>query len=51
MDSVQEYKANRCMTAQGRCLLILQSNDQPGQVTVAASADGVQSESVSFDIR
>jgi hypothetical protein len=50
VDSVQDYKADRCTTAQGRCLLILQSNDRPGQGTVTASADGVQSASVDLCI-
>jgi hypothetical protein len=51
VDSVQDYKADRCTTAQGRCLLVLQSNDQPGQVAVTASAEGVQSQRLELAIQ
>ena len=48
--SVQDYQSHRCVTAQGRCLLILQSNDRPGRVSVTASAAGVQSAVVDIAI-
>lgn len=45
-DSVQDYQANHCTTSQGRCLLILQAGDRTGEVTVTASSEGLQSQSV-----
>lgn len=48
--SVQPYKSDRCTTAQGRCLLIVQSTDQRGTVVVTASAEGLQSQSVALHV-
>jgi hypothetical protein len=47
-DSVQDYKSNRCQTYKGRCLLIIQSKDQVGEVTVIASTGDVESQSVTL---
>jgi hypothetical protein len=48
--SVQDYKSNRCKTYQGRCLLIVQSTEQPGEATITASADGLKSQQVRLRI-
>ncbi|MFC1525567.1 hypothetical protein ACFL6X_02020 [Candidatus Latescibacterota bacterium] len=45
-DSVHDYQADHCTTSQGRCLLILQARDQPGQAKVTASSEGLQGQSV-----
>jgi hypothetical protein len=48
--SVQDYKSDRCVTAQGRCLAILQATDAAATVRVTACADGLKSQSVELRI-
>jgi beta-galactosidase len=40
-ENTQDFQSNRIVTDQGRCLLILQSNLNPGTVKVTASANGL----------
>ena len=48
--SVQDYKSDRCTTAQGRCLLVVQSTEEAGTVRITASAEGLESQSVELHI-
>lgn len=49
--SVQPYQENQLKTWQGRALLLLQSTDQPGTVTVTARCGVVVSEPVNLKVR
>jgi hypothetical protein len=48
--SVQPYQSDRCTTALGRCLAIVQSTREAGTVVVTASAEGLSSQSVALRI-
>ncbi|MEO0796739.1 MAG: sugar-binding domain-containing protein [Verrucomicrobiota bacterium] len=46
--SVQDFKADQVTTDQGRCLLIVQSGNKPGDITVSAKGDGLGRESITI---
>ena len=49
--NVEGFRSNTVMTYRGKCLLILQSNDSPGKITVTASADGMEDSSLRLEIK
>ncbi len=49
--SVQPYQTNRLTTRHGRALLLLQSTDEPGKITVRARAGDLVSEPAEFTVR
>ena len=49
-DNIQDFQSDRITTDQGRCLLILQSTHQGGEVRVRASAEGMESQLVKIQI-
>ncbi|WP_052293074.1 sugar-binding domain-containing protein [Coraliomargarita akajimensis] len=46
--SVQDYRADSCTTAQGRCLYLVTAGTEAGEINVTASGDGLQSASVTI---
>ena len=50
VQNVQDYQSDRLITSQGRALLILQSEREGGQVSVAARSGDAQSRAVTIDI-
>jgi hypothetical protein len=48
--SVQDYQSTHCVTAQGRCLLIVQSTGQAGTAMVTASGEGQQGQSIKLTL-
>jgi hypothetical protein len=50
-DNVQDFQSDQIVTDYGRCLLILQSTHQRGEITVTAHAEGMDSQQVQIRIR
>ncbi len=48
--SVQKFQSNQGKTHNGRILLIIQAKDVQNQVTVTASAEGIESQSITINI-
>ncbi|NMH86199.1 glycoside hydrolase family 2 TIM barrel-domain containing protein [Flavivirga algicola] len=48
--SVQKFQSNQGKTHNGRILLIIQAKDVQSQVTVTASAEGLESQSITINI-
>ncbi len=44
--SIESYQAPNRKAWMGRCLVIIKSNDKPGQIKITASADGLETEQV-----
>ncbi len=49
--NTNDFQSNSIVTAKGHCLLILQSNMNPGTARVTASADGFESQTVEIEIK
>lgn len=49
--SVQDYQSTTVITANGKCLLIVQSLNKEGLATITASAKGLSSETVNIEIQ
>lgn len=49
--NVQDYQTDNCKTLQGRCLLILQSNLEPGSIQVRASSEELESRQIQINMK
>ncbi|WP_309016634.1 sugar-binding domain-containing protein [Pelagicoccus sp. SDUM812003] len=49
--NVQDFQSNRITTANGRCLLLLQSNFSPSEVSISASGERLQGDHISVEIQ
>lgn len=50
-DNVQDFQSDRIVTDKGRCLLIVQSNLNPGPVKITAHAEGLPSQEVDIILK
>ncbi|MFY0625794.1 MAG: DUF4982 domain-containing protein [Reichenbachiella sp.] len=50
-DNVQDIQSNKIVTANGRCMMIIQSNLTKGKVTLLAKSNGFESKEISFLIQ
>jgi hypothetical protein len=49
--NVEGFNSDKVMTYRGKCLLIIQSNDKSGKVTIEVSAEGLETKTVEIDVK
>ncbi|WOO39307.1 sugar-binding domain-containing protein [Rubellicoccus peritrichatus] len=47
-DSIQDYKSDKCVTENGRCLMILQAGKSPDTLKVSASSENLETTSLNI---